>query len=276
MNKKQLLSRYGLKWNPFHQDIPKDGMAIDDDLETFCYRVENLIMDGGFALISGSAGTGKSTAMRLLSQRLGKLEEIRVMALARPQSRLLDFYRELGEGFSVNLRPSNRWGGYRALRDKWNTHIATTLFRPVIFIDEAQETPTEVLNELRIISSDCFDSINIVTVILAGDERLTDRFRHSDLLPLGSRIKVRLNLVSKSRDELLEMLENLLAKAGNPSLMSKELKRILADKAMGNCRAMMIMAASLLQEAMQRDLAQLDEKLFFEHFKMSAKGTKRK
>ena len=134
--------------------------------------------------------------------------------------------------------------------------------------------PTEVLNELRLMSSSRFDSVNILTIILAGDERLPERFRSPTLLPLGSRIKTRLVAGHRSREELLEILESLVEKAGNPSLMSRELMATLADKAMGNCRAMTQMAEQLLLTGIQRDLPQLDEQLFIELF--SIKQPKRK
>jgi hypothetical protein len=58
--------------------------------------------------------------------------------MERPQSGLGDFYREMGMLFGVNLTPANPYGGFKALREKWRTHIKATLFRPVLLIDEAQ------------------------------------------------------------------------------------------------------------------------------------------
>lgn len=274
MNKKLLLSKYALKWNPFGQEIPTEGIAVSEELDHFCYRVENLVIDGGFAMITGPVGSGKSLAMRYLSGRLDRIQDLQTVEIARPQSRLIDFYRELGDAFGVELRPSNRWGGYRSLRSKWQSHISSTLFRPVIFIDEAQDTPTDVLNELRLMSSSQFDSVNIVTVILAGDERLSERLRSETLLPLGSRIKTRIVIGHHSRKELQEILETSMAKAGNPSLMTPDLIATLADKAMGNCRVMTQMADHMLMAAMQRNMDQLDEKLFIELF--SIRMNKRK
>jgi general secretion pathway protein A len=274
MNNKQLLSRYALKWNPFGQEVPIEGIAVGPDMENFCFRVENLVLDGGFGMITGPVGTGKSLAMRFLAQRLEKIQDLKIAEIARPQSKLVDFYRELGEEFGLDLKPSNHWGGYRSLRSKWQAHIASTLFRPVIFVDEAQDMPTEVLNELRLMSSSRFDSVNILTVILAGDERLPERFRTPALLPLGSRIKTRLVAGHRSREELLEIIKSLVTKAGNPSLMSPDLMATLADKAMGNCRAMTQMAEQLLLTGIRRDLPQLDEQLFIELF--SVKNPKRK
>lgn len=41
--------------------------------------------------------------------------------------------------FGVELKPNNRWGGFKALRERWQAHLEKTLLRPVLLIDEAQE-----------------------------------------------------------------------------------------------------------------------------------------
>jgi hypothetical protein len=69
-----------------------------------------------------------------------------------------------------------------------------------------------------------------------------------------------------ARDELLASLDHLLLAAGNPSLMSTELKATLADHAAGNYRVLMNMADELLAVAADRELARLDEKLFLDVF----------
>ena len=126
-----------------------------------------------------------------------------------------------------------------------------------------------VLNELRLLTSVELDSRMLLAVVLAGDSRLTARFRYADLLPLGSRIRVRLNLESASPEELAECLRHSMAAAGNPRLMTKELVTTLADHATGNHRVLMSLASELLAQATQRDLEQLDEKLYFDVFTAS-------
>jgi type II secretory pathway predicted ATPase ExeA len=88
------------------------------------------------------------------------------------------------------------------LRDRCQTHIDAALSRPVLFIDEAQETPPAVLAELRLLSSARLDSHILLTVVLAGDGRLLERLRSEELLPLGSRMRVRLALERTGPDEL--------------------------------------------------------------------------
>ena len=91
------------------------------------------------------------------------------------------------------------------------------------------------------------------------------------LLPLGSRIRRRLILDYASRDELLACLDHLLAAAGNPALMTSELRVTLADHAAGNYRVLMNLGDELLAVAAERELARLDEKLFLDVFAQTPK-----
>jgi general secretion pathway protein A len=264
MNAKKLLALWGLKWNPFTPELPRDALLVTAPLEHFAWRVEQLVQEGGFALISGESGTGKSVALRIVAQRLAALRDVMVGVVERPQSKSADFYRELGDIFSVQLRPSNRWGGFRALRERWKAHVAATRIRPVLLVDEAQEMDPSVLSELRILASADFDSASLLTVILAGDGRLLELLRHQDLVPLGTRIRTRLHTEPASRDELLTLLRHALSTAGNATLMTAQLMDTLVDHAAGNYRVLMTMGADLLAHGLAREVEQLDEKLYLE------------
>ncbi len=264
MSSKKLLALWSLKWNPFTPELPNDALLTTAKIENFAWRVEQLVQEGGFALICGESGTGKSVALRIVAQRLSMLRDVVVGAVERPQSKSADFYRELGDIFSVKLRPSNRWGGFRALRERWKAHVASTRIKPVLLVDEAQEMDPAVLSELRILASSDFDSTSLLTVILSGDGRLLELLRHEDLIPLGTRIRTRLCTEPASREELLELLSHALAKAGNVTLMTDELMDTLVDHAAGNYRVLMTMAADLLAHGMAREVEQLDEKLYLE------------
>ena len=82
MNQK-LLALYGLKWNPFSPELPNEAVYVPPRVENFCWRrgwpraiEQALIREGGFAMIHGDPGTGKSVALRLLAQRLSRLPDI--------------------------------------------------------------------------------------------------------------------------------------------------------------------------------------------------------
>jgi type II secretory pathway predicted ATPase ExeA len=263
---KKLLGLYGLKWNPFAPDVPTEALRLTPAVESFCWRVEHLAREGGFALVAGDPGAGKSVALRLLVERLAALRDVKVALLSRPQAGVADFYRELGDLFGVPLVPHNRWAGAKALREKWQTHLDAALFRPVLVVDEAQEMQAAVLNELRLLSSTRLDSHLLLTTVLAGDGRLLQQLRADELLPLGSRVRVKLLLDRAAPAELEELVRYALAKAGAPTLMTPELMTTLCEHAAGNPRALMTMAGELLAEGAQREARQLDEQLYLEVF----------
>lgn len=266
MNKK-LLSLYGLKWNPFSPELPVEALYVTPKVESFCWRIEQqLIGEGGFALICGDPGTGKSAVLRLLAERLDQMRDISVGAIVHPSGNIADFYREMGDLFNVALRPHNRWNGFKALRERWQSHMQSTTLRPVLLIDEAQEMPPNVLNELRLLSSTHYDSRTLLSVVLAGDARLQDKLRRDELIPLGSRMRVRLAMDYADRSVLIACMTHLLETAGNPSLMSDELVQILCDHAAGNYRVLSTMAAELLAVAAKDEITLLDEALFLRVF----------
>jgi type II secretory pathway predicted ATPase ExeA len=261
-----ITSHFGLRFHPFRPGVPIEAIWPAPETDAFCRRVSLTLAEGGFSMITGDPGTGKSVALRLLAHRLAQMRDVSVAAIGHPQSRVADFYRELGDLFAVNLSPHNRWGGFKALRERWAEHIASSLIRPVLVIDEAQEMHSDVLSELRILSSRDFDSQSLLCVIFAGDQRFPEKLRQQALLPLASRIRRRLLLDYAPKDALVACLDHLVDAAGNAGLLTPELRAALVEHAAGNYRVLMNMADELLTVAAERGLAQLDDTLFIEVF----------
>lgn len=275
MNHADLRALYGLKYNPFLPSLPAEALFALPGVDPFAQRVQNMAAHGGFALITGEPGHGKSKTLQLIAHRLDQVPDLTVRVVERPQSTLGDFYRELGELFDAPLSPANRYGGFKALRTRWKTHCQSTLLRPVLLIDEAQLAPTPCLTELRLLQSDHFDSQSLLFTILCGDGQLPERFRGADLLPLGSRIGPRLLLTPQPPELLQEYLNFALEQAGCPQLMTTELIRILAAHAANNMRVLNNMASELLSAAADRNLPRIDETLFLELFSPTSSKPRR-
>jgi len=262
---RELLNLYGLKFNPFATDVPVESLLTTPAVDSFCQRIEqHLVHQGGFALIAGDPGTGKSVTLRLLAERLGRTDGLNVAVLTHPSSSLSDFYREMADLFGIALIHNNLWLGFKGLRHRWLLHFEDTRTRPILLVDEAQEVLSGVLTEMRLLTSTEFDSRAILSVVLAGDRRLLAKLRSVELLPIASRIRQRLFLTRAEPADLEKLLDHLLREAGNPTLMTAGLKDTLIAHAGGNPRTLVILADGLLAAAADQNREVLDEKLFIE------------
>lgn len=264
--RKRDLTHFGIKWNPFSPDVPAEALMKTPKSDLFCWRVEQQIQDGGFLLVTGDPGTGKSVLLRQLAKHLACHPDVMVGVTTRPQSNVSDFYRELGSLFGVQLSIANRYGGFKALRERWQAHIETTTRRPVLLYDEAQLAHHAVLTELRLLSSTQFDSTAILTVVLCGDDRLIQRLQNEDLRPLDSRIRFRIAMEEVPKDHLVTFIGHCLEAAGNPALMTKSVIESLAEHSGGNYRTLMNLANELLNAAIKKEIARLDEQHYLDTF----------
>jgi type II secretory pathway predicted ATPase ExeA len=98
MTANRLLSLWGLKWNPFSPELPHDALLVTPKLENFAWRVEQLVQEGGFALITGESGTGKSVVLRSSPNAWAVRD---VVGVLKAPVRTADFYHGVGDVFSV-------------------------------------------------------------------------------------------------------------------------------------------------------------------------------
>ena len=72
MNNTDIRSLYGLKYNPFLPDVPPEALFKIPGSEQFFQRVQAMASQGGFALITGDPGLGKSKTLQSIAIDLNK------------------------------------------------------------------------------------------------------------------------------------------------------------------------------------------------------------
>ena len=123
MNNTDIRSQYGLKYNPFLPDVPAEAIFTIPGTEPFIMRVQAMAAQGGFALITGDPGLGKSKTLQSIAHRLEQIPDLTVGVMQRPQSALSDFYRELGGTVQCGLIPrQSLW---------WFQSLANTVEKPL-------------------------------------------------------------------------------------------------------------------------------------------------
>ena len=131
------LARFGLSFHPFATALPPGACQITTEMAHVLGRCDHLVTSGGFALIVGDAGTGKSTLLRCLQARLGEHTDLVTGVLTRPQASVADFYRELGSLFGVCLLyTSLSWIRHHRihLQKLWNSLIRKIDFTYFTFL----------------------------------------------------------------------------------------------------------------------------------------------
>lgn len=260
-----MLTTLGLSYHPFDPDAPIRGFTRTPAIDLFCRRVNYLSQRGGFALLTGLSGTGKSVALRLLTQDLTANADTRtVRVLERPQASLADFYREIGHLYGVTLTPHNRWAGATRLRAAWRTFAEEACLQAVLIIDEAQELSDLVLAELRLLAGERLDAGWLITVVLVGDDRLIERLQSPALAPLASRLRVRMRLEELDVDTLIAVLNHLTHTAGNPALFTEDVTTTLAEQAGGNLRCLMHLADQALTAAGEMGANSVDQNVLLQ------------
>ena len=196
---------------------------------------------------------------------MSKIPDINITELARPQSTIIDIYRELANGYGFEVNGFNRFTSFKKLRQNWKKHISTTDFRPIVLIDEAQHLSVSVLDELRIICIESYDSKRLITVVFAGDGRFLEKLGREELRPLASRISVKRSFYPLSPQELVSQVTDLIMRAGNPSLFETCVLESVANAAAGNIRAMVHSLASLLLAAYRSEAPVVNQSIFLRY-----------
>jgi general secretion pathway protein A len=203
---------FGLTRHPFAKDLAPDELfacAAGRELEV---RLSHLLEMRGIGLVTGDAGSGKTTHVRKVVSAL-HTGLYRVFYVPLTTGNAIDMYKSIAWELGLPTE-RNRAALYRAIRTEVGRLCLEARVRPVLVVDEAQNLRSDVLEELRLLTNYEMDSQNRLCLLLIGQAELRRRLALAVHEQLGQRIVVRAHLAGLTREEVPPYLMHLLRLAG--------------------------------------------------------------
>ncbi|MBV1905914.1 MAG: AAA family ATPase, partial [Pseudomonadales bacterium] len=211
--------------------------------EALAHLVYGLQTDGGFVLLTGEVGTGKTTLLRsLLSQIPDNLD---VAFILNPKLTVKELLETLCEELGVPVN-THEVLGVKQFIDRLNRQLLKThaLGRStVLIIDEAQNLSPEVLEQIRLLTNLETNEKKLLRIILIGQPELSEILYRDDLRQLAQRITARYHLSALSSEDTYEYIYHRLKKSGgSPNTFSKRAIRRVHKLSKGIPRLINIIA----------------------------------
>ena len=204
-------TRYGLEFNPFLKNS-KEILVDTSEYKEISFRLDYLAKTKGFGLLTGSAGKGKTTAIRTWASKLNpSLYKVIYSSLSTLTPN--DFYRNLVHELGATpafKKPDN----FRIIQEEITRLSVEKRKTPVIIIDEANYINNAILNDLKILFNFEMDSRDRAAVLLAGLPQLNSTLRLGIHEPMRQRIVMNYDLSSLSKEEGRQYILEKLKGAG--------------------------------------------------------------
>lgn len=169
--------------------------------------------NGGFVLLTGEIGTGKTTVCRCLLEQIPASAEIAF--ILNPKYSISELLEAICDELKIRYRHSeNRIKGYI---DALNAHLLERHAQgvnTVLIIDEAQNLSLDALEQIRLLTNLETSSDKLLQIILIGQPELLEKLSSRQLRQLNQRITARYHLHALSAAELREYVNHRLAVSG--------------------------------------------------------------
>ncbi len=197
---------------PFDLELEPEALFASATLAEAEARLKHLLDLRAIGLITGEAGSGKTTVCRQIAAALHP-GLYRVFYVPLSTGNVMDMYKSIAWELGLPAEHT-RASAFRVIRAEITRLTLEAKQRPILIVDEAHHLRNDVLEDLRLLTNYEMDSRNRLCLLLVGLTELRRRLSMAVHESLAQRIVVRVHLAGLSREELPDYLIHRLRLAG--------------------------------------------------------------
>jgi len=254
-------SYFGLNENPF--SIAPDPLYLymsEHHREAFAHLKYGVKSDGGFVLLTGEVGAGKTTLCRSLLEQLP--ENVVIAYVLNPKVRVIELLETICDELHIS-RPEQ--GSIKQLVDRLNIYLLEANAqgrKTVLIIDEAQNLSIDVLEQLRLLTNLETNRYKLLQIVLLGQPELLQILNRQEMRQLSQRVTARCHLGPLDAEEIGAYVRHRLNIAGcNRPLFPEELSKTLWTLTGGIPRLINLVCDRSLLGAYVLEQQQVDSKI---------------
>ncbi|WP_417615052.1 AAA family ATPase [Oceanisphaera sp.] len=204
---------FGLSELPFSiAPDPRYLYLSQQHREALAHLQYGLACPGGFVLLTGEVGTGKTTVCRCLLEQIPDNTDLAF--IINPGHSVRELLAAIAQELEIKVAAS---ANARQLTDAIHHHLLDAHAKgrqTVLIIDEAQSLSIDLLEQVRLLTNLETDTHKLLQIILLGQPELADTLRQPELRQLSQRITARYHLSPLTFTEMKAYIAHRLSVAG--------------------------------------------------------------